>query len=314
MTIFSGIFSNTILIILTFLILLLLVYLFSSFEKGNLEEFRQGSEYEFAKLSQGTTAYKDIGDKNDPAIIVIHGATLPSEGFIGFCSGLSAKGYRVICYDQYGRGYSDRPITNYDMQLYIEQLRELLDFLSIKEAILYGSSMGAPIAINFSNKYKKRVLAIGLQVPLVHSNSKVLDLIKVPVVGNLFLRTFGIPFAKNRAEQWAHENEGQKDFINRYIAQLSLPGTEYSLLSSIRHIANKDFLPDYKIFSESNIPIHIAYASDDDEIDPKTVKEVLNLLPDADTFVFTGGHGGGGIIVNELTDLFSDFLSKRLDQ
>ena len=168
-----------------------MVYLFSSFEKGNLEEFRQGSEYEFAKLSQGTTAYKDIGDKNDPAIIVIHGATLPSEGFIGFCSGLSAKGYRVICYDQYGRGYSDRPIAKYDMQLYIEQLRELLDFLNIKEAILYGSSMGAPIAINFSNKYKERILAIGLQVPLVHSNSKVLDLIKVPVVGNLFLRTFG---------------------------------------------------------------------------------------------------------------------------
>ena len=313
MTIFSGIFSNTVLIILAFLILILLIYLFSSFEKGNLDEYRQGSEYEFAKLSQGLTAYKDIGNKDDPAIIVIHGATLPSEGFIGFCSGLSAKGYRVICYDQYGRGYSDRPITTYNMHLYTEQLKELLDFLNIKDAILYGSSMGAPIAINFSNNYSERILAIGLQVPLVHSNSKVLGLIKVPVVGNLFLRTFGIPFAKNRAEQWAHENEGQEEFINRYITQLSLPGTEYSLLSSIRNIANKDFLPDYKIFSESNIPIHIAYASDDDEIDPKTVNEVLKLIPDADTFVFTGGHGGGGVIVNKLIDLFSDFLSKKLN-
>ena len=313
MTIFSGIFSNTVLIILAFLILILLIYLFSSFEKGNLDEYRQGSEYEFAKLSQGLTAYKDIGDKDDPAIIVIHGATLPSEGFIGFCSGLSAKGYRVICYDQYGRGYSDRPITNYNMQLYTEQLRELLDFLDIKDAILYGSSMGAPIAINFSNNYSERILAIGLQVPLVHSNSKVLGLIKVPVVGNLFLRTFGIPFAKNRAEQWARENQGQEEFINRYITQLSLPGTEYSLLSSIRNIANKDFLPDYKVFSELNIPIHIAYASDDDEIDPKTVNDVLKLIPDADTFVFTGGHGGGGVIVNKLTDLFSDFLSKKLN-
>ncbi|MDC3086061.1 alpha/beta hydrolase [Pelagibacteraceae bacterium] len=313
MTIFSGIFSNTVLIILAFLILILLIYLFSSFEKGNLDEYRQGSEYEFAKLSQGITAYKDIGNKDDPAIIVIHGATLPSEGFIGFCSGLSAKGYRVICYDQYGRGYSDRPITNYNMLLYTEQLRELLDFLDIKDAILYGSSMGAPIAINFSNNYSERILAIGLQVPLVHSNSKVLGLIKVPVIGNLFLRTFGIPFAKNRAEQWAHENEGQEEFINRYITQLSLPGTEYSLLSSIRNIANKDFLPDYKVFSELNIPIHIAYASDDDEIDPKTVNDVLKLIPDADTFVFTGGHGGGGVIVNKLTDLFSDFLSKKLN-
>ena len=313
MTIFSGILSNIALIILAFLILILLIYLFSSFEKGNLDEYRQGSEYEFVKLSQGLTAYKDIGNKDDPAIIVIHGATLPSEGFIGFCSGLSAKGYRVICYDQYGRGYSDRPITNYNMQLYTEQLRELLDFLDIKDAILYGSSMGAPIAINFSNNYSERILAIGLQVPLVHSNSKVLGLIKVPVVGNLFLRTFGIPFAKNRAEQWAHENEGQEEFINRYITQLSLPGTEYSLLSSIRNIANKDFLPDYKVFSELNIPIHIAYASDDDEIDPKTVNDVLKLIPDADTFVFTGGHGGGGVIVNKLTDLFSDFLSKKLN-
>ena len=313
MTIFSGIFSNTVLIILAFLILILLIYLFSSFEKGNLEEYRQGSEYEFANLSQGLTAYKDIGNKDDPAIIVIHGATLPSEGFIGFCSGLSAKGYRVICYDQYGRGYSDRPITNYNMQLYTEQLRELLDFLDIKDAILYGSSMGAPIAINFSNNYSERILAVGLQVPLVHSNSKVLDLIKVPIVGNLFLRTFGIPFAKNRAEQWAHENEGQEEFINRYIAQLSLPGTEYSLLSSIRNISNKDFLPDYKVFSELNIPIHIAYASDDVEIDPKTVNDVLKLIPDADTFVFTGGHGGGGVIVNKLIDLFSDFLSKKLN-
>ncbi len=313
MTIFSGIFSNTVLIILAFLILILLIYLFSSFEKGNLDKYRQGSEYEFAKLSQGLTAYKDIGNKDDPAIIVIHGATLPSEGFIGFCSGLSAKGYRVICYDQYGRGYSDRPITNYNMQLYTEQLRELIDFLDIKDAILYGSSMGAPIAINFSNNYSERILAIGLQVPLVHSNSKVLGLIKVPVVGNLFLRTFGIPFAKNRAEQWAHENEGQEEFINRYITQLSLPGTEYSLLSSIQNIANKDFLPDYKVFSELNIPIHIAYASDDDEIDPKTVNEVLKLIPDADTFVFTGGHGGGGVIVNKLIDLFSDFLSKKLN-
>ena len=112
MTFFSGIFSNTVLIILAFLILILLIYLFSSFEKGNLDEYRQGSEYEFARLSQGITAYKDIGNKDDPAIIVIHGATLPSQGFIGFCSGLSAKGYRVICYDQYGRGYSNRPIIN----------------------------------------------------------------------------------------------------------------------------------------------------------------------------------------------------------
>ena len=313
MTIFSGIFFNTILIVLTFLILLLLVYLFSSFEKGNLEEFRQGSEYEFATLSQGTTAYKDIGDKNDPAIIVIHGATLPSEGFIGFCSGLSAKGYRVICYDQYGRGYSDRPVSDYNMEFYLDQLNELLDYLEIKKSILHGSSMGAPIAINYANKYPNQVSAIGLQVPLVNSNSKILSALKTPVLGNFVLRVFGIPFSKNRAEQWVTDNPEQRDLIDRYIVQLTLPGTEQSLLSSIRNIANTNFIPDYKKFSQSDIPIHIAYASDDDEIDPKTVQRVLDLIPRAESFVFTGGHGGGGFIVDELNNIFTDFLNKNLN-
>ena len=313
MTIFSGIFSNTVLIILAFLILILLIYLFSSFEKGNLDEYRQGSEYEFAKLSQGLTAYKDIGNKDDPAIIVIHGATLPSEGFIGFCSGLSAKGYRVICYDQYGRGYSDRPITNYNMQLYTEQLRELLDFLDIRDAILYGSSMGAPIAINYANKYPNQVSAIGLQVPLVNSNSKILSILKTPILGNFVLRVFGIPFSKNRAEQWVTNNPEQRDLVDRYIAQLTLPGTEQSLLSSIRNIANTNFIPDYKKFSQSDIPIHIAYASDDDEIDPKTVQQVLSLIPRAESFIFTGGHGGGSFIVDELNNIFTDFLNKNLN-
>ena len=48
-------------------------------------------DYNFVNLSKGKTAYKDYGNKNDPAIIIIHGATLPSEGYVGFCEGLSQK-------------------------------------------------------------------------------------------------------------------------------------------------------------------------------------------------------------------------------
>ena len=94
------------------------------------------SDYKFAKLSHGLTAYKEFGSKNDTPIIVIHGATLPSEGFIGFCEGLSQKNYWVICYDQFGRGFSDRPKIKYDMNLYLTQLNELINYLSIDNVIL----------------------------------------------------------------------------------------------------------------------------------------------------------------------------------
>ena len=85
--------------------------------------------------------------------------------------------------------------------------------------------MGAPIAINYANKYPNQVSAIGLQVPLVNSNSKILSILKTPILGNFVLRTFGIPFSKNRAEQWVTDNPEQRDLIDRYIAQLTLPGT-----------------------------------------------------------------------------------------
>ena len=173
--------------------------------------------------------------------------------------------------------------------------------------------MGAPIAVSYANKYQNEVSEVGLQVPLVNSNSKLLHLMKVPALGNIILRAFGIPFAQSRAEQWVTDNPAQKDLVNRYILQLTLPGTEQSLLSSIRNIVNKNFLPDYEVFSQLDIPIHISYASDDDEIDPKTVQQVLNLIPRAESFIFTGGHGGGGFIVDELNNLFTDFLSKNLN-
>ena len=313
MSIFHSILSGTLLVILLILLVMTAIYFLTSFEKGDLKSYQENSSYSYANLSRGLTAYKDYGNSGNPTIIVIHGATLPSEGYVGFCEGLSKRGYRVICYDQYGRGYSDRPVSKYNMELYLGQLNELLTYLDIKKSILYGSSMGAPIAISYANQYPNKVSAVGLQVPLVNSNSKLLHMMKVPALGNLILRTLGIPFAKSRAEQWVTDNPAQKDLVNRYILQLTLPGTEQSILSSIRNIVNKNFLPDYEMFSQLDIPIHISYASDDDEIDPKTVNDVLKLIPDADTFVFTGGHGGGGVIVDKLIDLFSDFLSKKLN-
>ena len=250
MTIFQSIFTSTFFILLLIIIVLTVNYAFSSFEKGDLKSYQEKSDYNFVNLSKGLTAYKDYGNKNDPAIIIIHGATLPSEGYVGFCDGLSQKGYRVICYDQYGRGYSDRPVSEYNMEFYLDQLNELLGYLEIKKSILHGSSMGAPIAISYANKYPNQVSAIGLQVPLVNSNSKILSILKTPILGNFVLRTLGIPFSKNRAEQWVTDNPEQRDLVDRYITQLTLPGTEQSLLSSIRNIANTNFIPDYKKFSQ----------------------------------------------------------------
>ena len=111
--------SSTFVILLAIIVAFLsFFYLLSSFEEGNLKSYQSTSNYNFVELSKGLTAYQTFGKAEDQTIIVIHGATLPSEGYEDFCEGLSSKGYQVVCYDQYGRGYSDRPNIKYNMNLY----------------------------------------------------------------------------------------------------------------------------------------------------------------------------------------------------
>ena len=309
----SSVSYTFIMIALIIPIIIGLTYILANKEKGNLVEYQKSSNYEFAKLSHGLTAYKQFGSKDNTPIIVIHGATLPSEGFIGFCEGLGQKGYWVICYDQYGRGFSDRPKIKYDMNLYVTQLNELINYLSIDNTILYGTSMGAPIAVSYSNKYPNTILAVGLQVPLVHIKNTMSSIMKIPFVGNILFRFFGIPFIKNRALEWPSGNESQRVFIERYIEQLTLPGTEQSILSSLRNVGSKDFYPSYLNFSKLNIPVHISYSNDDDEIDPASVRRVLEVTPHAESFIFSGGHGGGAKIVPEIINLFTKFLAQNLN-
>ena len=301
------------LIALAIAIIIGCAYFFTNNETGDLLEYQKSSNYQYIKLSHGLTAYKEFGSKNDIPIIVIHGATLPSEGFLEFCESLSQHGYWVICYDQYGRGYSDRPKIKYTMEVYLFQLNELINYLNIKKFILYGASMGAPIAINYSNNNSKSVLAVGLQVPLVHINNSILKTLRIPIIGNLMMRFFGISSAKKRALHWEINSSNQRLFLSKYLKQLSLPGTEHSLLSMFRYISSKNYFSDYVNFAKFEIPIHIAYASDDEEVPPESIKQVINNIPHVESLVFTGGHGGGNKILDDLTNIFSEFLKKHLN-
>lgn len=54
---------------------------------------------------------------------------------------LAAKGYRVLLYDLYGRGYSDAPQTTHDAALYVTQLALLMQHIRWEKANIVGVSM-----------------------------------------------------------------------------------------------------------------------------------------------------------------------------
>lgn len=76
-----------------------------------------------------------------------------------------AERYRTIIYDRRGSGHSDGPIEAQSIEIWVEDLRGLLDHVDITSAAMLGSSQGAAIALAFAVAYPERTWALVLNRP-----------------------------------------------------------------------------------------------------------------------------------------------------
>ena len=107
---------------------------------------RDTASGQFAQLSQGITHYEWFGPKRGPIVVCIHGLTTPSIVWGSLSKGLALMGCRVLTYDLYGRGYSDRPRGKQNEAFFTQQLNELLRHEDITDTIsIVGYSMGVPL-------------------------------------------------------------------------------------------------------------------------------------------------------------------------
>ena len=63
----------------------------------------------------------------------------------------------MLRYDLIGRGYSDRPEARYNNDLFCNQMRELLDILSINKVNKIGVPIGAPVIETLSIRNRDRI-------------------------------------------------------------------------------------------------------------------------------------------------------------
>jgi len=125
-------------------------------ELNEIERARLGGTY--IRLSDGMTHYKLEGPDAGSIVTLVHGGTVPIWTWDKQVQALNDAGFRILSYDKYGRGYSDRPDVTYDQELYKRQLLELVDKLALKEPFdLIGLSLGGGTAVNFTAKYPDRV-------------------------------------------------------------------------------------------------------------------------------------------------------------
>ena len=265
------------------------LYLSLDRESIDINEFRSNSGYQEVKLTEGITSYKDVGNKNNKVIVIVHGATFGSLAYEEYVNVFLENNYRVITYDQYGRGYSDRVHSNVGIELMEKQLKELIKHCEIEDVILYGVSFGAAVVAKYAANNPENISFIGYQVPLINSaNVPLLSIVKIPLYGDLLSRGFLVPSVLKRIEEY--EDLMSKKLLNHYIGQFEVKGTESFFKKFFLGNAMGNRLNDHNIIGSKSIPSYFAYAEDDDEIDSQLVEEAIENYNNPIVKKYSGGH------------------------
>lgn len=89
-------------------------------------------------------------------VVLIHGFGSKKESFMAQIPTLS-QDFKVISFDNRGSGKSARPNIPYTMEMFVDDIKGLMDYLKIGKAHLIGLSLGGMIALTFVLNYPERV-------------------------------------------------------------------------------------------------------------------------------------------------------------
>ena len=278
-------------------------------ENIDINKFRLNSGYQEVNLSEGITSFKDIGDKNNKVIVLVHGATFGSLAYEEYVNVFVENNYRVITYDQYGRGFSDRVHSNVSIELMEKQLEELIEHCEVENVILYGVSFGAAVVAKYAANNPEKISFIGYQVPVIDSaNIPLLSVVKIPLYGDLLTRGFLVPAVLKRIQEY--EDLMSKELIDHYIRQFAVKGTEDFFKKFFLGNAMSNRLNDHNIIGSNSIPSYFAYAEDDLEIDSELVEEAIKNYTNPIVKKYFGGHFFSSGMERKVAQEFIDNIKK----
>ncbi len=113
-------------------------------------------------MRDGTTlSYSVTTNHGKPRIALIHSLAMDGD-FWGPVVARSSGSAEILTYDCRGHGASDKPSGPYSIDLFADDLSDLLNAVGWKSAIVAGASMGGSVALGFAARYPSRVSALGL--------------------------------------------------------------------------------------------------------------------------------------------------------
>ena len=276
-------------------LILLMTYSLIDQEKIKLNDtVRASLPGQFVKLSLGVVHYELAGPENAPTIVLVHGFSVPYYIWDRTFAALTQAGFRVLRYDLYGRGFSDRPEKDYNLDLYDSQLEELLPALNIQGPIdLVGLSMGGPIVASYANHHPDQVRSLILIDPEVAPVSiRQIFPLNLPLVGEYFMTVFVAPvqLPKSQSSDF-YRPDKFPDWEAMFRVQLQYKGFRRAILSSIRFMPSMDAAAEYSAVGKQNMPVLLIWGREDKTVSAADIQQLKELIPEIEYHIIeAAGH------------------------
>ena len=231
------------------------------------EQTRQSADGSFVQLFNGITHYELGGNESGEIVVLIHGFSVPYFIYDPTFKFLTATGFRVLRYDLFGRGFSDRPHVDYDLALFIRQLADLLDAFRFTQPVnLIGLSMGGLVAAAFAVRHPERVNKVVLidpagAKPIVLTPA--LKAAKIPFVADAVLSVVGSDALIQNTARDFFDPVLVEHFISKYRVQMQYKGFRRAILSSIRRGMLDGFIQVYQSLGEMDRQILLFWGRKD---------------------------------------------------
>ncbi len=266
----------------------------------------------FAKLSSGYTYYDWSNTQGDTVLVLVHGFSVPSYIWDSTFHAATQRGYATLRYDNFGRGNSDNLDVVYDVNLFTNQLLELLDSLRITKPItLVGLSDGGRTISGFAAQFPERIQNLVYVDAVGFENSAATTPASEPVSEK------EIEEFKN-SDRYRNMAKGQlSDFYDstrfrgwdkKYEELMKSRGFVRALLSTIKNRTSMQ--EEHRKIAEAKLPVFAIWGEHDTVVVLNDVRDnITSHLPNSKLFVIPqAGH----LPHMEQAKLFNEILFEKI--
>jgi pimeloyl-ACP methyl ester carboxylesterase len=255
---------------------------------------RAGVPGAFAPLPDGYTHYEIGGPETSskPVVVLAAGFSVPYYIWDPTFKALTSAGFRVLRYDYYGRGYSDRPTIPFTDDMYVRQLDGLLKYVHITGPIdLVGISFGGSFITSFADAYPDRVHSLVYFDPSIRRPYQLSMKERMPRLWSYLTVVFDERFwPRDQLSDFLHP-EHFPDWTRRYREQMAFKGFRRSRLLEITSNADADQTEQLERVGQNPRPVLVIWGKEDRTVPFEESEYLLQALPQARLITVEGsGH------------------------